>query len=83
VKGLLEQIKKTVTARTPVGRDSSIHFLIALRQLGRVQVSMGQFIKDIIDGEIRPCGTSSKQGLTAFQFSKQQVTEYVYKRIHY
>ncbi|HWS99692.1 MAG TPA: TniQ family protein [Pyrinomonadaceae bacterium] len=83
VKGLLEQIKKKVTPVTSVGTDGTISFLMAFRKLGRAQISMGQFIRDIIDDEIYPCGISSKQGLAAIQLSKKQVTEYVYKRIHY
>jgi hypothetical protein len=80
VKGLLEQIKKRVRPSTSVGRSGSINFLMALRKLKRVQVSMGQFIRGIMDGEIRPCGISAKRGLPALQFFEWQVTEYAYRQ---
>jgi hypothetical protein len=80
VKGLLEQIKEKVMPRTSVGRSGSINFLTALRKLRRAQVSMGHFIRCIIDGEIHPCGVSAKRGLPALQFFEWQVTEYAYRR---
>lgn len=80
VKGLLEQIKEKVMSRTSVGRSRSIKFLTALRKLRRAQVSMGHFIRCIMDGEIRPCGVSAKQGLPALQFFEWQVTEYAYRQ---
>jgi hypothetical protein len=80
VKGLLEQIKKRVRPSTSVGRSSSINFLMALRKLRRVQVSMGQFIRGIIDGEVHPCRITAKRGLPAIQFFEWQVTEYAYRQ---
>jgi hypothetical protein len=76
VKDLLHQIKKKVRSGVPVGTIDTISFLMAFRKLRGPQVLMGQFIKDIFDGKVYPCGVNSKPGLNAFQFSKKLITEY-------
>jgi hypothetical protein len=52
---------------------------MAFRHLRGAQVLIGQFIKDIIAGEIRPLGVSLNPGLNAFQFSKKEIAEYANK----
>jgi hypothetical protein len=77
VKDLLEKIKKRVGSHTSKLMGEKTSFLMALRKLRRAQISMCSFIKDIIGGKIYPCEMSSKIGLNAFQFFRQQITEYI------
>jgi hypothetical protein len=81
VKDLLHQIKRKVCSNDSVRNVDTISFLMALRKLRGAQVLMGQFIKDIVAGEIRPLGVSLKPGLNAFQFSKKKIAEYANNRL--
>jgi hypothetical protein len=81
VKDLLHQINRRVRPNESVRPADAISFLMAFRKLRVTQVLMGQFIKDIFAGKIHPLGVSSKPGLDAFQFSKQQLTEYANNRL--
>jgi len=80
VKNLLHQIKRKVISNESVRKVDTISFLMAFRKLRGAQVLMGQFIKDIVAGEICPHGAGSKPGLNAFQFSKKKIAEYANKR---
>ena len=80
VNDLVRQIKRKVRYNGSARTADTINFLMAFRMLRGSQVLMGQFIKDIVAGEIHPLGISSKHGLNAFQFSKKQLTEYANNR---
>lgn len=81
VKNLLYRIKRKLRPGEPVRNDALISFLMSLRKLRVARIFIGQFIKDILAGEIRPLGASSKSGLNAFQFSKKQIAEYCNSRL--
>jgi TniQ len=76
VKGLLRSVREKVKPSDSVALKDLVSLLMALRPLGRVQVSLGQFLKDILGDEITPCGESAKPGLASFLFSKRQIADY-------
>lgn len=76
VKDLLRLVTETVKPSVSVASKDLVSFLMALRPLSRVSVSLGQFLKDILGGEITPCGESAKPGLASFLFSKKQIADY-------
>jgi TniQ len=76
VKGLLRLVREKVKPSASVAPKDLVSLLMALRPLGRVNVRLGQFLKDILGGEIAPCGKSAKPGLTSFLFLKRQIADY-------
>jgi hypothetical protein len=80
VKGLLCSVKEKVKPSDSIAPKGLVSLLMALRQLSRANVSLGHFIKDILDGKIVPCGESEKRGLASFLFSKRQVADYAGKQ---
>lgn len=76
IKGLLHLIKGKLKPSASTAQKDLVCFLMALRRLSRVNVSLGQFVRDILDGEIAPCRESKKPGLASFLFSKRQLADY-------
>jgi hypothetical protein len=76
VSGLLDQIKKKVKSNAYVALGNTVNLLMAVKRLNRLNVKIGQFIMDILEGEIAPCGEGEKSGLASFLFPKSQLVDY-------
>jgi predicted XRE-type DNA-binding protein len=62
-----------------MGVNITVSLSLAFRNLIRNRVGMGKFVKAILDGEISPCGVSTKTGLGGLLFLKEQISTYVCK----
>ena len=77
IDNLLNRIKKKIKPQASLTLDSTMSLLMTLRKLNRMNIKMGEFIRDILEGEIVPCGEGDKTGLTSFLFPKSQVVNYL------
>ena len=56
-------------------------FKKAAQKLRFLRVNLGQFVRSILDGEMQPCGTSAKHGLTQFNFSSGAIAAFIQTRL--
>lgn len=75
VDSLLARVEKKLTTAKPEP-CTTVSFLMAFRNLTRVNVGIAQFLQAILEDEVIPCEKTAKPGLAAFLFSKADVSDY-------
>jgi hypothetical protein len=71
--------KKDVDERVTIVKTEpciTVSFLMAFRKLTRVNIGVAQFLRAILDDEVVPCEKTAKPGLSAFLFSKADISDY-------
>ena len=74
---LLKKIRERISIRVSITSDLLISGGVAIREMKTYGLSVGQFVRAIIDGWIIPRKEIPYQGLSSFFFSQGEITRYI------
>jgi predicted DNA-binding transcriptional regulator AlpA len=77
IEDLLKGISSRVVQSGTNSTLKTISWKVALQLLKRCGFGTGRFVRGILDGEIDPCGESSKTGFSRFLFAEPVVLNYL------
>jgi len=77
IKCLVAGVRSKHVKSHRIAVSDNISFLKAVRILGRVHISIGQFIQTVLDGMLRPVGLSARVGLNSLVFSRSDIKSYI------
>jgi hypothetical protein len=74
---LVERLVSGTSKRRGRNKDETLSFISVLRIMKRAGIGLGLFVQAMLDGEIKPCNKTTKNGLRGLLFSEKQITDYV------
>jgi hypothetical protein len=75
---LLEAVGAKVLDKTGSNQRERLFWREVLSLLRKHDISVGRFVRDVLDGKLAPLSKCRSRGLTMFTFDKQEFTDYVF-----
>lgn len=74
---LLGKIGARIVVGTEPGESNLVTWGEVLRVLVRHKISVGRFVRDVLDRTLAPCFERPRDGLTGFGFGRMEINDYI------